>query len=62
MAASERKIVHLYTAGAGEGVTTESAGAEPNRYVVVGPASLRVDVADRPLERWLAALLATPQA
>jgi spoIIIJ-associated protein len=37
MAASERKIVHLYLQGRG-GVATASEGAEPNRHVVVAPA------------------------
>jgi spoIIIJ-associated protein len=38
MAASERKIVHLYLQERG-GVTTASEGSEPNRRVVVAPAT-----------------------
>ena len=38
MSASERKLVHLYLRERG-GVTTASEGAEPDRHVVVGPAS-----------------------
>jgi spoIIIJ-associated protein len=36
MSAVERKIVHLRLQDV-EGVQTSSAGAEPNRYVVVSP-------------------------
>ncbi len=38
MSAVERKLVHLYLQERG-GVTTESEGAEPNRRIVVAPAT-----------------------
>jgi predicted RNA-binding protein Jag len=36
MTASERKVVHLCLKGV-PGIRTESAGREPNRYVVILP-------------------------
>ena len=64
MSAVERRIVHEALKDDPE-VETESEGAEPHRYVVVLPAPLRRlsargGGARRLLDRWLAAVVATP--